>query len=635
MITLAKRLYRHWFPRPVPTLPPTDHALWMQQRLRDRRQEYATPPPAQELFSLLTAVSDPPVRYFEELADSIFDQDFPYFQWVIVDNNCKDPTVRRSLALLEKQPCVTMVRSSANRGIIGGLRMALEKAKNRYVLPVDHDDKLYPDALRVLACALQDYAYPAVAYTDEDKLLPDGRPDLPFFKPDWDPLLFLNICYTAHLGVMDRKEALAAGVYTDAAAQGCPDWDAFSRLIASGHTPVHIPEVLYSWRMHDASTAGARGAQAKPYVVDCQYHVLQNHLEYYGRDEQLTIRANPLYGKPGMWRVTRRPPYQSAPTFYALLGPSTDEKQVQTLRQHLAEYSGPPPVIQRLSGEATALRQAVAMIPPAALVAVISPEILPLTTDWPWEAVALFEAVPDAVVVGGCVLDQAGKIASAGEVFGMDGILGSPFKGKEYGTHEGYGMAICQRCVSAVAGSFFIARAEFLKAALTGRALSVQSPLLPALLGVQARIQGKRILYTPHIQVQAQAATLPRRTSADESWNYLQLYWPFLLDDPQYSPFLALTGDQAYAPACAADRAELLNRTLSQLAGPVQFHSTLRIDPTRFLAREPASKVSARRIRYNSSGEITYQDGAFIAMRSSVEVTSLPIMPLEARKETG
>src|SRR5262249_29684887 len=146
-------------------------------------------------------------------------------------------------------------------------------------------------------------------------------------------------------------------------------------------------------------------------------------------------------------------------TFFALLGPTQEEKQIQTLRQHFAEYSGPPPVIQRLSGEATALRQAVAMIPPAALVAFIAPEIMPLTADWPWEAVALFDAVPDAVMVGGCVVDTNNKIVSAGEVIGMDEILGSPFKGKEYGTNEAYGMAICQRMVSAVSGSFFIARA--------------------------------------------------------------------------------------------------------------------------------------------------------------------------------
>jgi hypothetical protein len=633
MRTLLKRLYRHWFPAPVPPLPPTAHALWMQQRMQDRRAEYAQPPLVKDLFSLLTAVNDPPRRYLEQLADSIFDQDYPYFEWVIVDNNCKNAEIQNILSLLESQPCVRIVRSHANRGIIGGLRMALENARHRYILPVDHDDRLYPDALRVLACALQDYGYPVLAYSDEDKLLPDGRPDLPFFKPDWDPLLFLNCCYTAHLGVMERREALGANIYTDSAAQGCPDWDAFSRLVAAGHTPTHIPEILYSWRMHEESTA-AHGADAKPFVVDCQYHVLQNHLEYFGKDELLTIRANPLYGKPGMWRVTRRPPFQSVPTFFALLGPTHEEKQVQLLRQHFAEYSGPPPVIQRLSGEATALRQAVAMIPPAALVAVIAPEVMPMTADWPWEAVALFEAVPDAVIVGGCVLDANGKIISAGEVLGMDGITGSPFKGQEYGTHEGYGMAICQRTVSAVSGSFFIARAEFLKSALTGRALSVLSPLLPALLGVQARIQGKRLLYTPHIVAQAQASPIARRISADEAWNYLQLYWPFLMDDPQYSPFLQLTADKAYQPAQPSDRAAILNRTLSQLSGPVQFHATLRVDPEHFIPREPAAKVSARRIRYNAVGEITYQDGSFPSLRSSA-VRSLPIIPAEPQQQTG
>ena len=35
--------------------------------------------------------------------------------------------------------------------------------------------------------------------------------DVTNFKPDWDPVLFSNSCYTAHLSVVDRRMALALG----------------------------------------------------------------------------------------------------------------------------------------------------------------------------------------------------------------------------------------------------------------------------------------------------------------------------------------------------------------------------------------------------------------------------------------
>ena len=139
-------------------------------------------------------------------------------------------------------------------GIIEGTRLCLEHAVNRYTATVDHDDLLTPDCIRVVSHALGPAGYPALAYTDEDKL--DGdRFSSPYFKPSFDPVLFANSCYIAHLSIVDRRLALQLGAYTDKQAEGSHDWDTFVRFLLAGHTPAHIPEVLYSWRMHPASTA--------------------------------------------------------------------------------------------------------------------------------------------------------------------------------------------------------------------------------------------------------------------------------------------------------------------------------------------------------------------------------------------
>ena len=70
----------------------------------------------------------------------------------------------------------------------------------------------------------------------------------------------------------DRELALTLGVYTDPAAEGSHDWDTFTRFLAAGRTPVHIPEVLYSKRIHQASSGNV---QAKPIVTDSQRSVLR------------------------------------------------------------------------------------------------------------------------------------------------------------------------------------------------------------------------------------------------------------------------------------------------------------------------------------------------------------------------
>ena len=65
---------------------------------------------------------------------------------------------------------VRFLRSERNLGIIEGTRLCLEHAVNRYTATVDHDDLLTPDCIRVVSHALGEAGYPALAYTDEDKL---------------------------------------------------------------------------------------------------------------------------------------------------------------------------------------------------------------------------------------------------------------------------------------------------------------------------------------------------------------------------------------------------------------------------------------------------------------------------------
>ncbi len=117
-----------------------------------------------------------------------------------------------------------------------------------YILAVDSDDWLYPDCLQIVTWSIQHHNYAPIFYTDEDKLIGDHAVQ-PYLKPSFDPVLLLNSAYIAHLGVIDRKLALEHGAYADKQTEGSPDWDLFTRFYVAGISAIHIPEVVYSWRM--------------------------------------------------------------------------------------------------------------------------------------------------------------------------------------------------------------------------------------------------------------------------------------------------------------------------------------------------------------------------------------------------
>src|SRR4051794_16724379 len=74
-----------------------------------------------------------------------------------------------------------------NAGIAAATNAAAAIANGRYLVMVDHDDRVHPELLRVYHDAIQRDDSATILYCDEDKLDPDGRSCEPFFKPDWSP----------------------------------------------------------------------------------------------------------------------------------------------------------------------------------------------------------------------------------------------------------------------------------------------------------------------------------------------------------------------------------------------------------------------------------------------------------------
>src|SRR5206468_12079104 len=121
-----------------------------------------------DLLSFITSVWNTPVEYLSVLARSLLEQCDPKIcEWVILDNGSTRADTIAYLGRLKEYGHVKLHHVSANLGIIGGMRYCLERAHNRYIVPLDSDDFLYPDCVRVVAAEIQKHGYPPLLYTDE------------------------------------------------------------------------------------------------------------------------------------------------------------------------------------------------------------------------------------------------------------------------------------------------------------------------------------------------------------------------------------------------------------------------------------------------------------------------------------
>jgi SAM-dependent methyltransferase len=553
---------KRWLDERVGKGAPLTCADWISDRLARRRGRYPSTPLA-GTFSLLTSAYDTPPEFLSALAASVFAQSHAPFEWVLVDNGSRNKETREALAQIAREPRVRFVRVEENQGILGGMRAALEHAQGRYVLPLDSDDLLTPDALEILAHVIE-RERPALLYSDEVKLEGEVLRDA-YWKPGWDPVLFANSCYIAHLGAIDRERALALGCYTFPGAQGCHDWDTFFRFQRAGLVPRHVPEVLYAWRMHPQSTSG--NVASKSYIHSSHQAVLGLELKERGLDQRFAVEPSPFFGEAPDWWFRRRRvdprPLRAAIVLHAAGKP-------EALRTRL-EGTGVPvatEVVNAQEGPRALVPVAQRALAEKARLVLVSDRVEPLDDEWAWEALGVPELYPDAAIVGGRILNDRERVLEGARFFGVEGPCGGPDDGRPAWDPGYFAAALKQRSVSAVPGGFCSLDPALLLETLERSPRGISYAFLEAWLGAQAARSGKRVVYSPYFAARARGGRpFPRLPGEEEAASFLSLHASLVPERRYYSPHLGLAPGRAYSGSTPEERGAALRRLRAPARG--------------------------------------------------------------------
>jgi glycosyltransferase involved in cell wall biosynthesis len=551
------------FGRRTPAIAP-GFAPWPVNRLdvhrraalRRRLKEYVARPES-AFLSFLTPVWNTEPRFLQELAESVLSQDAlnVEFEWVVIDNGTTRSATQCVLDTLAADSRVRLHRSEDNLGIVGGLRACLENARYRYVAGVDHDDLLTPDCVRVLAGALQAASYPAIAYTDEDKIEAHGPRDA-YQKPDWDPVLFANHAYIAHLGVFDRTLALELDLYSDPACEGSPDWDAFVRFVIAGYTPHHVPELLYSWRMHGESTA--QRMSAKPVVFESQRRVIRRLLGATADPDRYTVEQSPLFdGTPDWW--IRRSSAPDHPITTVVLGRgSLPSCRVDASVEHeIVDRRGKP---WRESVAAAAEHCSES----GRLLHILMADTIVTSAEWSSEAMTTFELYPDSVIIGGRIVSN-GTILTGSAYLGFGAACDSPDRGRRIEDSGYMAQAWKPHSVSAVSADHMVVDPRFLLDVLTSLPPQAGLNSLGAWLGGLARVCDKRVVYSPFFAASTRVDR-PEIMGAAERAAFRRAFLEDGPDERYLSKHVGLSTEDAFEPVNEAARHRQLISTTPEIS---------------------------------------------------------------------
>ncbi len=217
-------------------------------------------------------------QYLPEALESVFGQTYKNIECIVVDDGSTDGT--RNLML--QYPNVTYVYQD-NSGLSAARNKGASACKGDYIIFLDADDWLYPDAVATQVRFFSQHTEAAFVAGSHDKIN-DQKSILPF-----EESIVPDDCYTAllhgnfigmHAAVMYRKEVFDYFLF-DTQLKACEDYDFYLRVARLFKIAAHSRKIA-AYRIHGnnmSNNANMMLQQVKK-VLQKQYDTLPIKSKY-------------------------------------------------------------------------------------------------------------------------------------------------------------------------------------------------------------------------------------------------------------------------------------------------------------------------------------------------------------------
>ncbi len=504
--------------------------------------------------------------------ESVRNQIYTNWELCIADDASTKPEVR---PILERyaalDPRIKVAIRSENGHISAASNSALELVSGEWVALFDHDDLLPEHALFWVAHAINQNPDTKLIYSDEDKTDDNRRRFDPYFKSDWNPDLFYSHNMFSHLGVYQTSLMRAVGGFR-VGFEGAQDYDLALRCIEKVTTKqiVHIPRVLYQWRVHDQSTALT--ADSKPYAMIAGERALNEHFNRLNIDAKAKLIG---YGYEVSYALPNDLPMVSIiiPTRnglsllqqcidsihnktnysnYEIIIVDNDSNDKDTLDYLEALKKSPNIQVLRIEEpfNYSRLNNLAANQARGEVLVLMNNDIEVISENWLSEMVS--QALrPEIGAVGAKLYFPDGTLQHGGVVLGIGGVAGHAHRLMPKG-HLGYmGRAALISNFSAITGACLAVRKSSYMSVGGLNEIDLAIGYNDVDFCLKLREAGYRNIWTPKAELfhhesatRGSDLTGANQIRFQKEFAYMKQKWEsLLLNDPAYSPNLTLNGD--------------------------------------------------------------------------------------------
>ena len=230
------------------------------------------------LISIVCPVYNTKPEWLIACVESVINQYYSNWELILVDdassNQAHFDVIER---YVDSGTRIHAIFLDENSHISAATNAGIKQASGEYIVFLDHDDALADSALFEICRVINTNPSAKIIYSDEDLMSEDGERVVPHFKSDWNPELLRAHNYITHLccyesGLLTELGGMRLGY------EGAQDYDLILRasVVVDASEIVHIPKVLYHWRMVEGSTALSAGA--KSYATKAGLKALQDYI---------------------------------------------------------------------------------------------------------------------------------------------------------------------------------------------------------------------------------------------------------------------------------------------------------------------------------------------------------------------
>lgn len=241
-------------------------------------------------FSILVPLYNTPKKFLKSMIKSVKAQTYSKWELCLADGSDAEygyiEKICKQYAFADNR--IKYKRLEKNLGISENTNECAKMATGDYFALLDHDDVLHPSALFEAVKAVNEENADFI-YTDETKFKNSVNYNFgAHYKPDFaiDNLRAYNyIChFTVFKKILLGKETLFRSEF-----DGSQDYDLILRLVEKAQNIVHIPKILYYWRVNKNSVAS--NINAKPCIVKTEINAVSESLKRNNLEAQVESSA--------------------------------------------------------------------------------------------------------------------------------------------------------------------------------------------------------------------------------------------------------------------------------------------------------------------------------------------------------